>query len=391
VRFNSAGSSRRLFRYSPLIPQLRALFLDPDMVEKLGYRVLCDQIREDGVIQDVFDSEQYLKLRETLLDPEGNYHFFDDPRDIALGVSTDGFTLFKRRRCGFSTAWPILITNYNLHPRIRNRLENVLCVGVIPGPKQCKDLNSFLVPLLDELLELEAGVEGSTPPGPGLKGSNFVFRAFLIIIFGDIPAVAKMLMMKGHNAAKPCRSCLISGVLCQLERNSVYYVPLAHPDQAHVLTFADLPPRTHQQILDQLDEIEAAQTEARRKNLAQEYGLNSRSIFTYLRSIDLAMCAPYDAMHLLFENLVPNMIRHWTGHFKGLNQGSGSYQLTQEQWDKIGKLTETAAHTVPSFFVGTLPNIAQDGNLYKAEAYSFWFQYLAPILLHSRLREPYYS
>jgi hypothetical protein len=296
--------------------------------------------------------------------------------------------LFKCRRCGFSTAWPILIINYNLHPRIRNRLKNVLCVGVIPGPKQCKDLNSFLVPLLNELLELEAGVEGSSPLGPGLMGSRFIFRAFLIILFGDIPAIVKMLMMKGHNATKPCHACLILGVLCQLECNSMYY---AHPGKEHMLTYADLPLRTHQQILDQLAELEAPQTEARCKKLAQEYGLNSCSVFTYLRSIDLAMCAPYDTMHLLFENLVPNMIRHWTSHFKGLNQGSGSYQLTQEQWDKVGKLSEATAHTVPLFFIGTLPNIAQDGNLYKAEAYLFWFQYLAPIFLHTRLRELYYS
>ncbi|CAE6417428.1 unnamed protein product, partial [Rhizoctonia solani] len=288
ARLNSAGSPRRRFRYSPLIPQLRALFQDPEMAEKLGYRVLCDTVRENRVIQDVFDAEHYLKLRETLLDPEGDYHFFDDPRDIALGVSTDGFTLFKRRRRGLSTAWPILIINYNLHPRIRNRLENVLCVGVIPGPKQCKDLNSYLVPLLDELLELEAGVTCTTPPGPDGVGSNFVFHAFLIMLFGDIPAVAKLLMMKGHNAFKPCRACLIPGVWRQFERTGVYYVPLALPGKEKVLTYADLPLRTHQQILDQLAQMEAAPTQARRQELAKEFGLNSRSIFAHLRSIDLA-------------------------------------------------------------------------------------------------------
>ncbi|CAE6417422.1 unnamed protein product, partial [Rhizoctonia solani] len=42
-------------------------------------------------------------------------------------------------------------------------------------------------------------------------------------------------------------------------------------------------------------------------------------------------------------------------------------------------------------FVGTLPNIAEDENLYKAEAYSFWFIYIAPIVLKNRLKEPYYT
>ncbi|EUC56281.1 transposase family Tnp2 protein [Rhizoctonia solani AG-3 Rhs1AP] len=390
-RLNSNGYPRRRFRYSPLIPQLRALFQDPDMAKNLGYRALCDMIRENGVIQDVFDAKHYLTLRETLLDPAGDYCFFDDPRDIALGVSTDGVTLFKRRRRGLSTAWPILIINYNLHPRIRNRLENVLCVGVIPGPRQCKDLNSFLCPLLDELLELESGVSCASPPGPDGRGSDFVFHAFLIMMFGDIPAVAKLLMMKGHNAFKPCRACLIPGVLCQLERNSVYYVPLALPGQERVLTYTDLPLRTHQQLLDQLAQMEAAPTQARRKELARQFGLNSRSVFTHLRSINMAICAPYDAMHLLFENLVPNMIKLWTGKFKGLDQGSGNYELEKDVWVLVGKLTAAVLRTVPSSFVGTMPDIAQDESLYKAEAYSFWFIYIAPIVLKGRLKEPYYA
>ncbi|CAE6541180.1 unnamed protein product [Rhizoctonia solani] len=222
-------------------------------------------------------------------------------------------------------------------------------------------------------------------------GSMFVFRAFLIILFGDIPAVSKLLMMKGHNAVKPCRACLIPAVPCQLERNVVYYVPMSHPGRLHVLTYEDLPLRDHQQVLDQLTKIEAASTQAQRKQLTREYGLNSRSIFAYLRSIDLATCAPYDAMHLLFENLIPNMIRHWIGKFKGLDQGSGTYQLRKEDWDLVGRLTVAVVRTIPSFFVGTLPDIAQDITLYKAEAYSFWFQYLAPILLNGLLREPYYS
>ncbi|KAG8740309.1 hypothetical protein FRC11_000297 [Ceratobasidium sp. 423] len=137
--------------------------------------------------------------------------------------------------------------------------------------------------------------------------------------------------------------------------------------------------------------MEAAPTLARRKELAKEFGLNSRSIFAHLRSIDLATCAPYDTMHLLFENLVPNMIKHWTGKFKGLGKGSGDYELTKEVWALIGALTAAVGRTVPSAFVGTLPDIAEDQNLYKAEAYSFWFIYIAPIVLKNRLKEPYYA
>ncbi|CAE6335057.1 unnamed protein product [Rhizoctonia solani] len=302
------------------------------MVKKLCYRLVAKEQYCPGVIQDVFDGAHYRCLQQTILDEATGYHFFDSPHDIPLGVSTNGLSLFKWRQHGQSTAWPIIIINYGLHPSIRVRLENVICIGVIPGPKQCKDLNSFFVPLIEELLKLEAGIwipmvspanENNNNPGPGdFYVSHIVLRAFLIILFGDIPAISKLLMMKGHNAA---------------------------------------------------------------------FGLNSRPVFSRLKSIDLANCAPYDTMHLLFENLVPNMIRHWTGNFKGICQGTKGYEIKLEDWEEIGKLTTKAAKTILSAFVGTLPNIAQNSHLYKAEAYAFWFQYIALILLEGRLQDKYYE
>jgi hypothetical protein len=38
-----------------------------------------------------------------------------------------------------------------------------------------------------------------------------------------------------------------------------------------------------------------------------------------------------------------------------------------------------------------LPDIAQVIVLYKAEAYTFWFQYIAPILLKGQLPDKYYK
>ncbi|KAG8740775.1 hypothetical protein FRC11_000086, partial [Ceratobasidium sp. 423] len=74
---------------------LRALYQDLDMTEKLGYQVLAKQRHEASVIQDIFDANHYLTLRRTPLDGEGDYHMFDDPQDIALGMATDGIMLFR--------------------------------------------------------------------------------------------------------------------------------------------------------------------------------------------------------------------------------------------------------------------------------------------------------
>jgi hypothetical protein len=395
-RFNAAGKARRRFHYSPLIPQLQGLFQRAPSIKSMRYRAKAEREHEPGKYFDVFDGRHYHTLRNTQVREGNDYRFFDNREDIALSLSTNGFTLFKRRRRGLSTAWPIILVNLNLPPKVRYRLENILCVGVIPGPKQCKDLNSFLIPLIEELLELAEGVESSRVAtdadneDEAEEAGRFWLRAFLILLFGDIPAVAKLLAIKGHNAVVPCRTCYIRGVLCQLEKSSVYYVPLTVPGDDEPFPVDALFMRTHNLFLRHYTELEAIAAGPARDRAAQACGINSRSIFASLKSIDMASSTPYDIMHLLFENLVPNLIKLWTGKFKGLDQGTGDYQLSGNDWTTIGRLTGKAARTIPSAFVGTLPNIAEDGNLYKAEAYSFWFQYIAPVVLHGRLPELYY-
>ncbi|QRW11276.1 hypothetical protein RhiLY_10275 [Ceratobasidium sp. AG-Ba] len=274
----------------------------------------------------------------------------DNPEDLALGLSTDGFTLFKRRR------------RVSCPPRKYNLL-------------------------LEELLRLEHGIDSiKTTPAqtpeheehPEEEGegelTEFKLRAFLIMVFGDIPAVSKLLAMKGHNAMVPCRTCYTQGVLCRLERNSVYYIPLSLPGEEEGYPPDMLLLRTHELFLSHYRSLDNLDDQrGRRKQLSKELGINDRPIFARLKSFDLACCAPYDIMHLLFENLVPNMIKHWT------------------VWKQIGKETAKATRTIPVTFVGTLPDIAEDQTLYKAEAYSFWIQYIAPIVLQDRLPEPYFE
>jgi hypothetical protein len=89
-------------------------------------------------------------------------------------------------------------------------------------------------------------------------------------------------------------------------------------------------------------------------------------------------------MHLLFENIVPNLINLWTGNFKKLPEGAVNYQLPQEVWEQKGRETEVASALVPSAFCGKIPNIENNRRSFKAELYSFWFIYLSLLLLFDR-------
>jgi hypothetical protein len=95
-------------------------------------------------VTDIFDGAYYSLLRESFVTVGGEEllnWFFSDPHDIALGLSTDGFSPFKP--CT-KPAWLIILFNYNLPPEEGFLKKNIISVGVIPGPKKPGDLDSFI-------------------------------------------------------------------------------------------------------------------------------------------------------------------------------------------------------------------------------------------------------
>ena len=134
-----------------------------------------------------------------------NYKYFSYILDITLGLSTDGFAPFKNRK---STAWPLIIFNYNLPPEIRFHIENILALGVISGPRKPVDADSFLIPLIMELDHLAEGVRAFSV----LQSKILSLRAHLILVFGDIPAASMPMQLKGHNGVSPCRMYEITGL-----------------------------------------------------------------------------------------------------------------------------------------------------------------------------------
>ncbi|KAK0458724.1 uncharacterized protein EV420DRAFT_1620490 [Desarmillaria tabescens] len=91
-------------------------------------------------------------------------------------------------------------------------------------------------------------------------------------------------------------------------------------------------------------------------------------------------------MHLIWENLLKNLILHWTGEFKGLDDGTESYELEKTMWRAIGEATARTGSMVPSAYGARVPNIAADGVYISAEMWSFWALYLGPVLLRQRFK-----
>jgi Transposase family tnp2 len=150
--------------------------------------------------------------------------FFSDPRDVALGFSMDGFGPFKRRN---KTAWPLIIFNYNIPPKERFQRKHIISLGTIFGPKKPANMDSFLWPMVQKLLQLAIGVSAFDAIAQVSFLVSFLFCHFQLIMnytgyfcatclldcsFGDIPAISMIMRIKGHNGISPCHMCNIQGI-----------------------------------------------------------------------------------------------------------------------------------------------------------------------------------
>lgn len=346
-----------------------------------------------GVTTDIFDGLHYHSLLKWLVVLNGqtfNYKYFADGHDVALGLSTNGFAPFKHRK---NTAWPLILFNYNLPPDVCFHLDNILALSVIPGPKKPIDTDSFLWLLIQELLRLSTGVRAFDI----LTNKLFVLRAYLILVFGDIPAMSMIMCMKGHNGLLPCRMCEIWGLRVPASNATVHYVPLNcthHPHVQHrdvqIYQPSNLPLRTHDRLLAQVAEVQNASMKAAADRKAKEYGIKGIPILSCLLSLSFPALFPYDFMHLIWENLIKNLIAHWTGDFKGLDDGTEFYQLPKAVWEAIGEATARSGSTIPSAYGSQVPNIATHAYQCSAEMWSFWTLYLGPILLQRRFQHQKY-
>ena len=384
----------KVFNYLPFTPRLISMLANPNKAQEMQHRAFVHE-HTPGNISDVFDSNIYRQLlgkRVVINGTSSPHQYFSDPHDIALGLSTDGFCPFKRRQ---ATAWPLVLFNYNLSPEIRFHSDNRIDLGTIPGPNKPKDFDSYIWPAFEELMRLQYGVRAFDV----LADEFFVLRAYLLLVFGDIPAMSMVMRMTGHNGFSPCRMCKIQGVHIPHSQNNAYYVPLdrsSHPTVKEsnsaiaVYNPAELPLRTEAEMLRQAREVRDAPSKGQKGCLSTAYGIKGVSLLSNLKSLRFPLSFPYDFMHLIWENLIPNLVSLWTGEFKGLDEGNGEYKFPSNVWEAIGEATATAGSTIPSVFGARPQNIAKYKSQYSAESWSFWTIYLGPVLLRRRFRNQCY-
>ncbi|XP_015162178.1 uncharacterized protein [Solanum tuberosum] len=157
--------------------------------------------------------------------------FAVDPRNVRLGLTSDGFQPFRNSKTSHSI-WPVVLIPYNLPPWLCMKQENFILSMLIPGPNGPGDaIDTYLQPLIEELTEWwDVGIE--TYDASTRK--NFKLHASLLWTINDFPAYGNLSgwSTKGKMACPCCNKDTASIRLTNCKKQCFMghrcYLPLSH-------------------------------------------------------------------------------------------------------------------------------------------------------------------
>ena len=186
----------KLYCYNGLKSTLQRLLMRPTFIDS------CDQWRSrppSNNISDIYDGKVW---RDFLV--IAGESFLHASFTFGLMINIDWFQPYTHT---VSSVGVIYLTIMNLPRTLRFKLENIIIVGIIPGPNEPEhDVNSFLIPLVQELLDFWSGVplQIATKSGTVVQ----VVRCALLCVFCDLPAARKACGLLSYTARLGCSRCL---------------------------------------------------------------------------------------------------------------------------------------------------------------------------------------
>ena len=186
--------AKRVFCYRSVKKTLEEFLKRPGFADKCEQHKKCP--RDPNLLGDIYDGRVWKNFKNAEGEP-----FFDAPNTFGCMLNLDWFQPYKD---SVYSVGVIYLSFLNLPPEERNKEENIAVVGIIPGPQEpSRDVNSFLDPLVDELLDFWDGVWLDCPS----TGPKFC-RLAVLCVSCDIPASRKLCGFLGFSAKKGCNKCL---------------------------------------------------------------------------------------------------------------------------------------------------------------------------------------
>ena len=217
--------------------------------------------------------------------------FFQLPNTLSLVLNIDWFNPFKHIEYSVGVIYLVI---GNLPRSERYKMENVIVVGVMPGlsePK--KHMNSYLKPLVDELLELSDGTYLFSP-------SLYIpIRCALknMCVTCDLPATRKACGFTSFSSTQGCSKCFERFPCEAFGKKSDF----SGYDRD------TWPIRTHNLHLRQVDELKGACTASQQYQIEKKYGIR----YSELLRLDIVEHHVVDPMHNLLLGTGKYLMTLW--------------------------------------------------------------------------------
>ena len=181
-----------VYPYNSVVKSLQVLLKRPGFWEK------CQEWRKqtlpDNVRPDIYQGNVWKELSSS--------GFLCNINSLAVMLNVDWFRPHKHSPGSVGVIYLVLL---NLPRHERYKLENIIVVGVLPGPSEPKlTANTFLEPLVQELKALWACKERFSIYGSLFKRP---IKVGLVCVSSDIPATRKIGGFLGHMASQGCSRC----------------------------------------------------------------------------------------------------------------------------------------------------------------------------------------
>jgi hypothetical protein len=229
---------QKVLRYFPLIPRLKQMFRSPLQATAMTWHSRVDP--RDTMVHHASQGKAWAHINNSPMFD----NFRDDPRNLRLGLATDGINPFSEKRSIHST-WPVLLLNYNMPPWMTTKKYFVMLSLLIPGP------DVYIAPLVDELRQLWSEGVLMRDAAAWNGRASFILRAMVIWTIHNLHAYGLVAgcTTKGYRGCPVCGPHTLSRRSAAFHKN-VYdrfrgYLPEGHSMRDDVASFGNTERAVH--------------------------------------------------------------------------------------------------------------------------------------------------
>jgi len=110
--------------YLPIIPHLQRMYASIESTSQMSW--YHENIRPPNVLRHPSDGKAWKHFDTVYPD------FARDPRNVRLGLCSDGFTPYIQASSAPYSCWPIIVTPYNLPPEMCMTKPNLFLTCFVP-------------------------------------------------------------------------------------------------------------------------------------------------------------------------------------------------------------------------------------------------------------------